>query len=636
MIFFDQDAYKAQMQLLAERAWDLRRSEREEASLACAQLLQLAEVTADQESLAIGQLVKGLLTLYGGGYETALIDIEKAYGYFSNNGQPIWRVRCLNSLGYAHVVAGTLGNALVYWDEGLELSRKYNFDEMTGFLLYNIGDLQKSSFKRYEDALICFLEAADYCTEGKEAHVMCGPIFASISECYAELGRNEEALETAEEAMRVAIKLNDKISIGLCALMISSLYLKLGNLEQSKVFCLQSLEVREALDDKFAVANTLAGYAELLIKSGEPALALVQAQKALDIVETLKSTTINAVIYNYMGQAYEAMGDYKNSSYWYKEFAKAQAIKYNSELQENLNLVTAGMRLEAIKKDAEISRLKNVELREKNEEIEAIAQDLAETISKLEDTHEQLVRSEKMASLIGLVSGVAHEINTPLGNSITMLSYIKELQQSLKQAFDDQQLVRRMMLDYFENMGESVRLLENSLGRITHIIKSFKKIGYYTRRELIVPQVAKTVLNEWQLKQNQNERGQPEVIIDCSDELMIATHIDALYEILDELYLNSSLHAAEYAYKVSVQIKLISEGDTFILTYSDNGRSTFSQNTQRIFEPFYKGSSSRAGMGLGLHMVYTLVTLVLRGTIVKKDTADQGTCFEMKFKNLEV
>lgn len=634
MILLDQDAYKAQMQLLAERAWDLRRSEREAAASACEQLLQLAEVTGDRESLAIGQLVSGLLALYVGQQQEALVDIEQAYAYFSENGHPLWRVRCLNSMGYAHVVAGTLGNALVYWNEGLELSRKYKFDEMTGYLLYNIGDLQKAAFRRYEDALLCFLEAAEYCKEGEEVHTMCGPIMASISECQAQLGKNAEALQFAEKAMRMATQLDDKISIGLCGQMLSSLYVKLGDLEKARTFCLQSLEVRNKLNDRFAVANSLTMYAEVLLKSGEAEAALSQAKCALEIVESLKSTVISDVIYDLMAQAYEVMGDYKNSSDCYKQFAKAQANRLNGELDEKLNLMTAEMRVAALKKDAEIHRLKNVELREKNEEIEAIAENLVETLKQLEETHEQLIRSEKMASLIGLVSGVAHEINTPLGNSITMLSYIKETQSELRRAYDQQQLMRSMMLDYFENMEDAVKLLDNSLGRIAQIIKSFKKIGFHRRQEYIAPQKAKVFLEDWYWGLNQKERGQPEVTIYCSDELTIATDFKALSEILDELYLNVALHAVDSTHTGAVTIRLTCEEDICSLTFADNGHSTFEEDEQRIFEPFYKGNSSNAGMGLGLHMVYTLVTLVLHGTIVKKECLAQGTCFEIKFKNL--
>ncbi len=634
MILLDQDAYKAQMQQLAERAWDLRRSEREEAALACEKLLQLAEVTDDKESLSVGQLVRGLLALYIGKQEEALVDIEQSYAYFSEKGHPLWRVRCLNSLGYAHVVAGTLGEALVYWNEGLELSRKYKFDEMTGFLLYNIGDLQKAAFKRYEDALLCFIEASEYCKEGQEAHSMCGPILASISECQAHLGNNKEAMLFAEKAMTMAIKLNDNISIGLCAQMLASLYIKLEDLDKAKMYCMQGLEVRERINDKFAMANSLLVYSDVLLKSGEPKAALTQAKLSLEIVEGLKSTVISDVIYEVMAQAYEALGDYKNSSECYKNFAKAQASRLNGELDEKLNLMTAEMRFDVLKKDAEIHRLKNVELREKNEEIEAIAENLSDTLKILEETHEQLIRSEKMASLIGLVSGVAHEINTPLGNGITMLSYIKEAQLNLRRAYDSQQLMRSTMQEYFDNMNEAVGLLDNSLSKVAQIIKSFKKIGFHARQEGITTQNAKRMLMEWELGLNQKEQEQPRVSINCSENVFITTDFSALTEILDELYLNARQHAFTGSDTGSIAINMEMEADEISLVFYDNGVGTFKSEDQHLFEPFYKGSSTNAGMGLGLHMVYTLVTLALHGIIVKKESG-QGTCFEIRFKNIK-
>ena len=634
----EQEAYELQMQHLAETAWNYRRSDRVTAEKACKKLMQMAEGANDQESLAIGRLIRGLLALYISLQEEALVDIEQAHSYFSKEGKPIWQVRCLNTMGYAHVVAGTLGEALLYWNEGLRLSRRYKFDEMTGFLLYNLGDLQKSTFKRYEDALLCFTEALEYCKAdvegiaGKAVHAMCGPILASISDCHLQLGNTEKAMQFAEETIVMATRLNDSISIGLSTEMLASMYLKLGDFEKAEAFCLQSLEVRQRIDEKYAVANSLAVYAEIKIQKGDAEAALEHAQHALEILETLKSTAIIDWLYELMGRAYEALGDYKNSSDYYKRFAKAQADRINGELVEKLNLMTAEMRFEALKKDAEINKLKNVELRAKNEEIEAIAANLAETVKVLEETQAQLIRSEKMASLIGLVSGVAHEVNTPLGNGITTLSYIKDIQKKLIKTFDAHQLTRSTLQAYFENMGDAITILDNSLIKMAQIIRSFKKIGFHAKQDGFKARRAKAFLTEWELGLNQRERDRPPVTICCNENLQVTTDFDALVEILDELYNNVCLHGNNGSQPLKVNVSFKLEADEAYLIFSDNGAVTFLQEGQRLFEPFYRGSSKNAGMGIGLHMVYTLVTLALQGKIEKLDQPI-GTGFEIRFKS---
>lgn len=290
----------------------------------------------------------------------------------------------------------------------------------------------------------------------------------------------------------------------------------------------------------------------------------------------------------------------------------------------------------------DVTVLKNVEaeLRRLNEELEArVSQrtaDLSATVdelrqanAQLREAQRQLVEAEKMASLGSLVAGVAHEINTPLGISVTAASHMEEVFAAVGRVVpnvDNAQL--RSVLD---NGQRCVQLLLSNLARASRLVKSFKQVAVdqsdEAPRRIVVAQYLHEILASLHPRLKQCAHR---VRTHCLPEIEVKTYPGALYQIIVNLVMNSLVHAFTDDHAGTMDIAVERIGQTLEITYSDDGIGMPDDVRARIFEPFFTTRRGKGGTGLGLHIVYNLVTQLLRGTIECRSSPGQGSTFIMK------
>ncbi len=256
--------------------------------------------------------------------------------------------------------------------------------------------------------------------------------------------------------------------------------------------------------------------------------------------------------------------------------------------------------------------------------------ELSQALENLKNTQKQLVESEKMASLGGLVAGVAHEINTPVGTSITVASTLNEETQAFGEAIAKGQLKRSVLNNYIETSTECTQLIVDNLKRAGELIGSFKQVAVdqsnLEMRNFAIKAYLEEVLTS--LMPNIRQQGH-QVNIEGDENLKITTYPGALAQIVTNLTNNSLLHGYPDGQTGQLNWRIELAGETLIIEYTDDGCGIAQAELSQIFEPFYTTARNQGGTGLGLHIVYNLVTQKLQGTICVNSQLGEGVKFTL-------
>jgi len=280
-------------------------------------------------------------------------------------------------------------------------------------------------------------------------------------------------------------------------------------------------------------------------------------------------------------------------------------------------------------------------LRKLNEELESRVDlrtaDLSEantelrrTLQQLTLAQRQLLESEKMAMLGALVAGVAHEINTPLGVTVTAASYLQEETERIAHLMGEGTLTR-VDLESFETIArESVDMILRNLRRADRLIKSFKLVAVdqssEERRTIELGAYLDEILDSLLpvLKKTSHR-----VHVDCPLPLTMSTYPGPLYQIISNLLVNAVTHGFEPGQAGEIVIAARSVGDRVHIEFRDNGKGMTEAVRTQIFDPFFTTRRGQGGSGLGMHVVYNIVTQLFKGSIRVESAPLAGTRFEI-------
>ena len=229
----------------------------------------------------------------------------------------------------------------------------------------------------------------------------------------------------------------------------------------------------------------------------------------------------------------------------------------------------------------------------------------------------ELMERERIDSIDHLVSGVAHEINTPLGNNITSISHVKELLMEVQGAMEQEQLSRRDFEVFIEDSGKLMSIMEGNLQRISSLISRFRQLSISKMDIEVTPIVMYEHLHEIMSSQFQLD-STVQSQIQCERECLLATYPAAWQMIIDQLVENSVMHGfsnGQTDKAIFIQLKSL-EHSQWEFVYSDNGQGMDQATVDKVFEPFFTTKrSNQKNAGLGLYRIYNLVTQVLKGEV---------------------
>ncbi|WP_051333538.1 PAS domain-containing sensor histidine kinase [Aliagarivorans marinus] len=253
---------------------------------------------------------------------------------------------------------------------------------------------------------------------------------------------------------------------------------------------------------------------------------------------------------------------------------------------------------------------------ERTEQLEKKNHELNETLSTLQMAQEELVKNEALASLGSIVSGVAHEVNTPLGISLTAASHILEQVEQMQQRVESGSLTRSDFDNFFGMITECAELTSDNLSRAAQLIHSFKQIAVDKssegQRDIEIGKYLHEIVTSLSPRLKESS---VQTHIEICHSTTIRTFPGAIAQVVTNLIMNSLIHAFEEHPSPLISLRCCQVGEQVQLQYKDNGVGMPSDVLERIYDPFFTTKRNQGGSGLGMSIIHNVVTKKLCGSI---------------------
>lgn len=265
-------------------------------------------------------------------------------------------------------------------------------------------------------------------------------------------------------------------------------------------------------------------------------------------------------------------------------------------------------------------------------DLETANKELKISLETLEQARDQLVQSEKMAALGELVAGVAHEINTPVGVGVTAASFLDTKTREFNQLYQSGELKRSELEGFLKTVEEVSNSILINMERAAELISSFKQVAVDQSSENRRQFNLKEYLNEILLSLRPRYKKTGHTIhVECEPDITLNSFPGAFSQILNNMIMNSLIHGFEGRGNGRIEIRITRGDGQIIFVYQDDGNGMDQKQKEKLFDPFYTTMRGKGGTGLGMSIVYNLVTQTLKGGISLESEPDQGTCFTMTF-----
>jgi len=260
------------------------------------------------------------------------------------------------------------------------------------------------------------------------------------------------------------------------------------------------------------------------------------------------------------------------------------------------------------------------------DEISTLSQSFNAMWQSLSNAQEDIIQSEKLSSLGSLVAGVSHEINTPLGIAVTIGTAIKQQVEEFVPLLKSGKM-KHSNLDAFEKqLLEGFELLLPSLEKASTLIHNFKQVAVDQTSEIRRNfKLAEVVQETFATLHHKIKRTEIICDIDIDDDITMDSYPGALGQIITNLFNNALIHGFDDLNQGNIQIIAHQQNMQVILTISDDGKGISDENLSKVFDPFFTTKLGKGGSGLGLNIIYNLITSVMGGDI--KVTNEDRTTF---------
>jgi signal transduction histidine kinase len=261
----------------------------------------------------------------------------------------------------------------------------------------------------------------------------------------------------------------------------------------------------------------------------------------------------------------------------------------------------------------------------------AIALDNAEAYRQLQDAQAQLVSQEKLAALGSLMAGVAHELNTPIGNSLLIASTMQEKTAEIELLMNGPGLRRSELATFVADSQKAAALVMRGLTSAADLVNSFKQVAVdrtteqrrFFNLQQVCHEIVATMMNRIRASNHSIEMDVPDVI-------GLDSYPGPFGQVITNFINNALLHAFAPGASGKMTLRAALHGDARVLVeFSDDGGGIPAEHLGRIFDPFFTTKLGQGGSGLGLSISYNIVTSLLGGQITVDSGAQHGTCFKL-------
>jgi signal transduction histidine kinase len=260
----------------------------------------------------------------------------------------------------------------------------------------------------------------------------------------------------------------------------------------------------------------------------------------------------------------------------------------------------------------------------------ALKKEIEKKTRELQASQKRVIEAEKMASLSTLVSGIAHEINTPVGLSITAISHFVDETKQLKSDYENEIMDEEEFEKYLKDSIQTADIIFKNLVHAAKLIRDFKQLSLNLNDTNLKNINLKQLMDDILLTLHHKfTKTDIDVKLLVDETLYMRVHTDILVEIFNNLILNSLTHAFKGVENPQITIEIKKKDDRMLIDYSDNGVGMDKKHLSKIFDPFYTTNRVEGNTGLGMHVVYNLVVQKLEGDIEVTSKVNEGILFNI-------
>ncbi len=268
---------------------------------------------------------------------------------------------------------------------------------------------------------------------------------------------------------------------------------------------------------------------------------------------------------------------------------------------------------------------------ERTTELQTANKELSTTLNSLESAQEHLIESEKLASLGRLVAGVAHELNTPLGNALTVVTSLDALQIRFEEMVESGALRRSELSSIVTQAREGQAIVGRNIARAAEIIQNFKRLAIDQTTDMRREFELAEVINDVMTSISPSFKTTPVTLIqEPGHNIPMNSFPGPLGQVITNIALNALLHAFPDNASGTVTLRCYARNSQqAVIECSDNGCGMTNDTLKHIFDPFFTTRFGQGGSGLGMHIVHSIITGILGGSIEIDSTLGKGSTFRI-------
>jgi signal transduction histidine kinase len=446
----------------------------------------------------------------------------------------------------------------------------------------------------------------------------------------AEAG--QEARSNAEAVELNAAAMLDLAAPGIqreavAALRERASALRAGLDHLTEQFALQERLLREAIDDNAAAMGASIDQVTATIRQREHS-AQERFDQVLSDVNTrvLIVATLFVVIVMLIG-----MGVAKSIREPLQELGQAMRAIMAGDYERGVRGLAARDEIGEMARAVEVFRENAIAKQRAEEALRASKEEAEAALAELRDTQTSLIEAEKLAALGGLVAGVAHEVNNPVGISLTVASSLARRCDEFAKEVEAGPIRRSRLAEFVEGNRDAANQLVTNLHRAGELVQAFKQVAVdrsqADRRLFDLRESTDQIIASLRpgLK-----KSQVRLVVDVPAGIVMDSDPGMFGQVLTNLFLNSAHHAfpGDMAGMISI-VARTSGADQVHIIFRDDGIGMSEEVQRHAFDPFFTTRRGDGGTGLGLHIVYTLITRKLGGRIVLSSEPEKGTTFRI-------
>ncbi len=315
-----------------------------------------------------------------------------------------------------------------------------------------------------------------------------------------------------------------------------------------------------------------------------------------------------------------------------QQIMTAMAAITSGDLDRRVQGTSASDEVGEMARAVEVFRENAIAKRKTEDELRASKEKAENALHELNAAQQNLIDAERLAALGGLVAGVAHEVNNPIGISLTVASSFARRTETFEAELKSGNGLRRSQLDEFVRTSrDAAQQLVGNLHRAGELIQSFKQVAvdrsHAERRLFNLSEATDQIIASLRpaLK-----KAAITLSVEVPETLVIDGYPGSYGQILTNLFLNAANHAFPDGRSGTIAVTAKARGkDDVEITFADNGVGMTPDVQRQAFDPFFTTRRNEGGTGLGLHIVYNLVTQQLGGRMMLDSRPGQGTTFRI-------